>query len=349
MSIRKPYYKISSATGQANSEWTNASGWYVSRQDTDGDLYKVSIDRGGYATREEEYAKPKFVPTPEWVEQIEDHNAECFDMGGYHCKVMAVCYKPAHTMGVGFSKVYILDNSTYQPFPQMKGVWKETKHRRENQKMDAMYRPMYPKCSIEEDGRLSGPFGIPDVPSLSDVIQDMLIVWDEWKEFPKVETYEMVERLREAKRDVAVMQREMEGNGINKEIEEYRAEIKESQEKIAKLEKELNDICERAADAMNLLEENGVKIDLDDKKDGEDDDGTVDGYAGDLSINHAYPGQGILIDPPPSGTLMSTLPPEAFQLSKEELEIFQKEFADPSSYLTVYNGTLPVATASKAS
>lgn len=347
MSIRKPYYKISSATGHASSEWTN--GWTVSRQDTDGDLYKVSIDRGGYATREEEYAKPEFVPTPEWVEQIEDLNAECFDMGGYHCKVMAVCYKPAHTMGVGFSKVYILDNSTHQPFPQMKGVWKETKHRRENQKLDAMYRPMYPKCSIEEDGRLSGPFGIPDVPSLSDVIQDMLVVWDEWKEFPKADTYEMVERLREAKRDVAVMRREMEGNGINKEIEEYRAEIKESQEKIAKLEKELNDICERAADAMNLLEENGVKIDLDEKKSEETASATLDGYDYPGIINHAYPGQGIFVGPPPNGTLLSTLPPEAFQLSEEELERFQEEWGDLSSELTVYNGTSPVTTVSNAS
>jgi hypothetical protein len=43
------------------------------------------------------------------------------------------------------------------------------------------------------------------------------------------------------------------------------------------------------------------------------------------------------------------LPPSAFQLSKEELEIFQKEWGDPSSELTVYNNVSPVATASKSS
>ena len=141
----------------------------------------------------------------------------------------------------------------------------------------------------------------------------------------------------------------MKNKYIEQEIESYRKEIKESQEKIAKLEKELNEICEKAADGMNLLEEHGVKINLDDKNDDDAYDGTIEGYADDLSINHAYPGQGIMIEPPPSGTMLSTLPPSAFQLSKEELEIFQKEFEDPSSYLTVYNGVSPVATMSSAS
>ena len=100
---------------------------------------------------------------------------------------------------------------------------------------------------------------------------------------------------------------------------------------------------------MNLLEENGVKIDLEGKKDDDDAYDGTGGYADDLSINHAYPGQGIMIEPPPSGTFLSSLPPSAFQLSKEELEIFQKEFEDPSSYLTVYNGVSPVATMSSAS
>jgi polyribonucleotide nucleotidyltransferase len=177
------------------------------------------------------------------------------------------------------------------------------------------------------------------MPAMCNVIQDMLVVWDEWKEFPDVSDFDMVKRLHQAKKDVAAMQSQMENKYIEQEIEEYRKEIKESQEKIAKLEKELNEICEKAADGMNLLEEHGVKIDLDAKKSDNAYDGTIEGYADDLSINHAYPGQGIMIEPPPSGTFLSSLPPEAFQLGKEELEEFQKEWSDLSPCLTVYNGT----------
>ena len=300
-----------------------------------------------------EIKKPEFIPTPDWVERIEGYSEEAFEL--YEgCpqyaneRAVAVCYKPEKTLGVGFTKVFFADNDLKNVFPQMKGVWEETQRRIESENMS--FGQKINTCKIDVDGRISSAFGIPDLPSLLDVVQEMYTVWLDWHEFPNASEFSMVNKLKQAKRDVAVMQREMEGNGINKEIEEYRAEIKESQEKIAKLEKELNDICERAADAMNLLEENGVKIDLDAKKDDDAYDGTIEGYA-DYSgiINRAYPGQGIMIEPPPSGTLLSTLPPEAFQLSKEELEIFQKEWGDPASELTVYNGTPPLTTASKAS
>ena len=84
------------------------------------------------------------------------------------------------------------------------------------------------------------------------------------------------------------MKHETEGKGITREIEEYRAEIKESQEKIAKLEKELNEIYEKAADAMNLLEENGVKVDMDGIKAEKDYDGIVEGYADYPCISHMH-------------------------------------------------------------
>lgn len=344
MSIRKPHNHVTTISANGTGGYSNAATWAGST--IDEDAYKVTrnpgiqISRGwGDIGEQVEVRKPKFIPTPEWVEHIDGHNAECFEMGGFDVGVIAVCYKPDHTLGVGFAKVYIVDKKTGKPFPQMKGVWKETKNRDATVKMDAMFRSLYSRCGIDEDGRLSGAFGVPDVMSINNVIQDMLVVWDEWRGFPNVSDFSMVKRLQQAKKDVAAMQSQMENKYIEQEIEEYRKEIKESQEKIAKLEKELNEICEKAADGMNLLEEHGVKIDLDEKKAEKDYNGVVEGYADYCDISHAYPGQGIMIEPPPSGTLMSTLPPSAFQLSKEELEIFQKELGDPSSYLTVYNGS----------
>ena len=354
MSIRKPHNQasISNASGYLTAPSRNAStssDWTVP--------YLSNEWRNVSATGTTwEIKKPEFIPTPGWAERIEGYSDEAFELYDgcpryANERIVAVCYKPERTLGVGFTKVFLADKDLKNVFPQMKGLWNETQKRIESE--NTTYGARISTCKIDGNGRISSAFGIPDLPSLMDVVREMYTVWLDWQEFPNASEFSMVKKLKQAKRDVAAMQREMSENHINGIIESYRKEIKEYQERIASLERDLNEICEKAADAMNLLEENGVKIDLEGKK---EDDGPYDGtggvYAGysDLcGISHAHPGQGIMIEPPPSGTLLSTLPPSAFQLSEEELKIFQKEWGDPSSELTVYNNISPLATASKAS
>ena len=322
MSIRKPHNHVTTISANGTGGYSNAPAWVGST--IDEDAYKVSLNSAVRISRawgdigeKAEVRKPKFIPTPDWIEKIEGHVAECFEMGGYSVGVIAVCYKPDHTLGVGFAKVYIVDKKTGQPFPQMKGVWAETKNRDASAKLDAMFRNLYSKCGIDEDGRLSGAFGVPDLPAMCSVIQDMLVVWNEWREFPNVSDFSMVKRLQQAKKDVAAMQSQMENKYIEQEIESYRKEIKESQEKIAKLEKELNEICEKAADGMNLLEEHGVKIDLD--KMDSSSTGNEDVDWNDLYVSYD-PSSVITVKPPNSGTLMSTY---RVPLTDEERKIFE--------------------------
>ena len=324
MSIRKPHSYATS------SGYLTAPNWNV--------LPSPVWDSADHYD-EWEIKKPKFIPTPDWVERIEGYSEEAFDItnGPQYSneRIVAVCYKPEKTLGVGFTKVFFADKDLKNVFPQMKGMWKETQRRIDSE--TALYPPKIGKCKIDGVGRISSAFGIPDLPSLLDIVLEMYTVWLDWHEFPNVGEFSMVKRLIQAKQDVATMQREMSSNRINGEIENIRQEIKESQERIVNLEKKLNDIYEKAADAMNLLEENGVKIDLDEKKNGEETAyATMDGYDHPI-ISHAYPGQGILVNPSPSGSLISTLPPSTFQLSKEEIEVFRKELEDASSYLTVDN------------
>ena len=307
MSIRKPHNHVTTISANGTEGYSNASTWVTST--CDEDAYKVTrnpgiqISRGwGDIGEQVEIRKPEFIPTPDWVEKIDGHNTECFEMGGYDVGVIAVCYKPDHTLGVGFAKVYIVDNETGNPFPQMKGIWEETKNRDATSKLDVMFRNLYSKCGIDEDGRLTGAFGVPDVMAINKVIQDMLVVWDEWREFPNVSDFSMVKRLQQAKKDVAAMQSQMTHKYIEKDIEEYRKEIKESQEKIAKLEKELNEICEKAADGMNLLEEHGVKIDLDKMDSSSTENEEVDWN--DIYVNYD-PSSAITAKQPQYGTLIS--------------------------------------------
>ena len=351
MSIRKPhsYADPSGYLTAPNRNVSTSSDWTVP--------YLSDEWRNVSATGTTwEIKNPEFIPTPTWAERIEGYIDEAFELYDgcpryVNERIVAVCYKPERTLGVGFTKVFFADKDLKNVFPQMKGVWTETQKRIESE--NTLYGSKISKCKITGDGRISSAFGIPDLPSLMDVVQEMYTVWLDWHEFPNASEFSMVKKLKQAKRDVAVMQREMNENHINRKIEDIRKEIKESQDRIASLERDLNEICEKAADAMNLLEENGVKIDLEGKKSEEDDeDVDVGGYADYCGISHAHLGQGIMIEPPPSGTLLSTLPPETFQLSKEELEILQKEWGDLVAYngdLAVYNNVSPVATVSSAS
>ena len=343
MSIRKPhsYADPSGYLTAPNRNVSTSSDWTVP--------YLSNEWRNVSATGTTwEIKKPEFIPTPDWVERIEGYSEEAFELYD-GCpryvkeRIVAVCYKPERTLGVGFTKVFFADEDLKNVFPQMKGVWKETQKRVESE--NTICESRIGRCKIDGDGRISGAFGIPDLPSLMDVVQEMYTVWLDWYEFPNTSEFSMVKKLKQAKRDVAVMQREMSDNHIKNKIERIREEIKESQDRIASLERDLNEICEKAADAMNLLEENGVKIDLDEEKSEETGYATMDGYDYPDIVSHAYPGQGIMIQPPPSGTLISTLPPHTFQLSEEELEVFQKEWGD----LTAYNDVSQLATASSAS
>ncbi len=294
--------------------------------------------------------KPKFIPTPDWVERIEGYSAEAFDISNDPSydkeKIVVVCFKPNRTLGVGFAKVYVADKGMKNAFPQMRGIWGETKSRMPFAE-HALDHHDISRCQIDDDGRISSSFGIPDMPSLMDVVQEMYTVWLDWREFPNVGEYQMVKKLIQAKQDVAKMQSEMSTNRINGKIEDIRQEIQESQLKIAELEKELNVICERAADAMNLLEENGVKVDLDEKQK-EEEEGKNDWIVGmdHSGISHARPSQGVIID---CGNMTTTLSPDLFQLSKEELDAIQTAWGDYSSCLTVDDSVSPFTTTSGAS
>ena len=79
--------------------------------------------------------QPIFIPTPDWVDRVEGYSEEAFDLSGGPAydgeKIVAVIHKPSRTLGVGFAKVYITDKDMTKMFPQMRGIWRETKSRME--------------------------------------------------------------------------------------------------------------------------------------------------------------------------------------------------------------------------
>ena len=206
MSIRKPhsYADSSEYLTAPNRNVSTSSDWTVP--------YLSDKWRNVSATGTTwEIKKPEFIPTPDWVERIEGYSEEAFDVTSgpryVNERVVAVCYKPERTLGVGFTKVFFADNDLKNVFPQMKGVWAETQKRIESE--NTTYGARISTCKIDCNGRISSAFGIPDLPSLMDVVREMYTVWLDWQEFPNASEFSVVRKLKQAKRDVAVMQREM--------------------------------------------------------------------------------------------------------------------------------------------
>lgn len=213
--------------------------------------------------------KHELVSVPEWAEKIQNYDMmDAYYFGGYDVGVVAVVYRTRKRLDEGFAKIHLVDKDTREPFPQMKGVWSKT---RENlaqysygnalPSIATHTREREREWDLEQDGKIVGKFGVPDIKSMVSAIHEMITVWCKWKDFPNVSDYNTVEKLNAAKDDVVKMHREMTNGRISDMIEKQRESIKVCQEEIAKLERELNDICEAAADGMNLLEKHGIKVD----------------------------------------------------------------------------------------
>ena len=195
------------------------------------------------------------VKTPDWVDVEDGYDVEMFKLENRHIltevSLMVATYRPRKTLSVGFVRIYFVDRSG-RPFPQMAGVWNE------------LLRPPCNGhvcgCVLDERGRLSGSFGIPDTPSIFAVARHMHAIYESWKHFPNESSFDMVKRLHEAIEDVKAMQEEEERKSYAGEIAKQRKQIQELQEDISKMEQIVNGIYEKAADAMNLLEEHGVDM-----------------------------------------------------------------------------------------
>lgn len=210
---------------------------------------------------------PTDIVPPEWLEPIEGyHIAWCrkWDNGrfgdclvvGYH--VNDFCSGNPN----GFAMVYVLEDNDVsswmeKPFCQMKGIWKELYE-------DKLTHSR--KYDITEDGRIyNDMMGFPSDDNIRGAIYDICSMYDEWKDFPNAPDWDTVRKLHEAQQAVDSMRVETKHGWMQKDIDNMRKKIKETQEEIARVEKNLNEMYERAADGMNLLEQYGVKVNLDDE------------------------------------------------------------------------------------
>ena len=208
----------------------------------------------------------KNIPVPSWASEENGcipHKATKVANG------IVVEYKPIGTLGVGYAKLYMVGKDQ-PPFSRMKEIWAETHQNWINEKKSNPQIPI--EGTITQTGEIRDKYGS-NVPPF-DVLHRFLIIihslYSNWKYFPNAKSAKEVELLTTALSIVRGMSKNAEY--IENDIKDLREQIRYRQDEIAKLEKNLNILYEDGANAMNLLEENGVKVDVEGKVEGVEED-----------------------------------------------------------------------------
>ena len=257
MSIRKPSHTLNimvdDDTYHLPREWTASipSGWRNASNWTTGPWASADVVHDSTCSRFN-VTKQFSVPLPDWTKKYGGFKESAFSFGG-NPKIVVIQYDPTTTLGVGFVVLHLVDPKTDERLPMMDSIYKVV-----YEMNNGSGRKEY---SITDDGVVRGPFGVPDINTITSIMQDMMEVYYEWKDFPNETNYAVVKQLNEAKDKIRKMQSEVGHKTIENRISDRRNMIQEAQKEIGELENKLNRIYEEAAEAMNLLEEHGVKVD----------------------------------------------------------------------------------------
>ena len=201
---------------------------------------------------------------PDWVEQYPGYKATAWTLvadGHPGMLVTLVTYEvvePSLDAGQpSFAKITFTVDGV--PFKQMCNLWKEVA--KSNKEELELHGPSVAKnYTLNEDGRLRDKTNgfLPDAESVTHAMEDLLMVYVDWEKFPDITDHSVVAKLAHAWKNVEAMHTEERSKRIQSKITELRENIKNCQQNIARLEKEENELYEKAADALNTLEEHGI-------------------------------------------------------------------------------------------
>ena len=239
--------------------------------DADNLLYKVfspkSLPKGWDASfdpiRVKKDLPTKYETLPNWVEQYPGFHSTAWIINTNthtNTTINLVTYEGSPTIDEpDFAKVvFTVDNV---PFKQMDNLCAYIS-KYNNDELQLHGLSVAKNYHIGEDGKIRDETKQfpPNAKSIHHAIQDLFMIYEDWRRFPDVDDYNTMIKLSIALKSVEAMQMEEISGRTKKKIDEIRAEIKNCQERIANFERELNEIYEKAADALNLLEAHGFDL-----------------------------------------------------------------------------------------
>lgn len=197
---------------------------------------------------------PRMISTPLWVDREENHLDVTYDMNVQGPRAIVVEYrrKPnSNDDGYGnFTRLYLVGEDGL-PVPRITGIWNELSLRLKTGLLSQIQR-----YDIDSHGRITEQGSLVKASESGLLLDEAIDIYGLWKKFPTVKDFGTVKKLLEGQEAINEMK--------NEEVHAWIAnQIKESQDRIADLESRMNKLYEEGADALNLLEGHGIKIDLD--------------------------------------------------------------------------------------
>lgn len=236
------------------------------------------------------FTSPDMIGTPVWAERNEKYFDVAYRLPDEVPKVIMVEYKPKGSdadFSHGYSRFYVL-GADGKPVPYNENMWKEL-HKETSTKAPSEY-------NVDSEGRVTMLGRSIKATESSIVVECLAALNSLWSVYPEAKDYDTVKKLHEGQRAIDKLKSEDKYKRIDSQIKAAQESIKAEQDRIAKLEKDLNKVYEEAADAMNYFEEQGVKPNM--EGDGEPRKATD---CCDMPSGVTFKGTGTILEIPNSG------------------------------------------------
>ena len=186
--------------------------------------------------------------TPEFIERPTEYSVRSYEISGYP-NLILTRYKAMSINVVDYDYLTVIDKKTKCKFNASDSLVRHACTMMNN------------IVKINSKFQLRNSFGSLSDMQIACIANAISNCYNSWKYFPNETSYDnvmkfigLIEKIKEMKLNDA-------SGEIKYQIESARAEIDNLRKYIAELEKKENDMYEQAADAMNILEENGYDPD----------------------------------------------------------------------------------------
>ena len=186
--------------------------------------------------------------TPEFIERPTEYDVRSYEISG-HPNIILTRYKAMSINVVDYDYLTVIDKKTKCKFNASDSVVRHA-----CTMMNHIVK-MNSKCQIRNS------FGSLSDMQIACIANAISNCYNSWKYFPNETSYDNVLKFIGLIEKIKEMKLNESSGTIKHQSEDAREEIDRKRKLIAELEKQENEMYEQAADAMNILEENGYDPD----------------------------------------------------------------------------------------
>ena len=189
------------------------------------------------------------INTPEFIERPTEYSVRSYEISG-HPNIILTRYKAMSINAFDYDYLTVIDNKTKCKFNASDSLVRHACMEMNN------------GVKINSKFQLRNSFGSLSDMQIACIANAISNCYHSWKYFPNETSYDNVLKFIGLIEKIQMMKLNESSGTIKHQIEEAREEIDRQRKLIAELEKQENEVYEKAAYAMNTLEENGYDPEL---------------------------------------------------------------------------------------